>query len=61
MSTMQRVLLLVLSVTEVARGLRMLALVRRSARTGRQFRDIRGAVPTVLVGVLLAVGLVLVA
>lgn len=61
MSTIQRVLLLVLALAEAAWSIRMLMLSRVSARTGQPFRDLPGAVPTVLVGVLLAVGLVLVA
>jgi hypothetical protein len=55
------VLLVTLALADIAWGVRMLAVSRESLRTGEQFRDVQGAVPTVLVGVLLNLGLAVVA
>jgi hypothetical protein len=55
------VLLLILGMADIVWGLRMFALSRESARTGRPFRELENAVPTALAGVLLNVGLVIVA
>jgi hypothetical protein len=57
-STTQRVLLLILGMADLAFAVQMFAMARESLRTGQQFREIGRAVPTVLVGALLAIGLV---
>ena len=57
MSTTHKVLLLVLGLAYLALAVRMIALSRESVRTGQQIRDLSGALPTVLVSVLLSVAL----
>lgn len=58
MSTTHRLLGLVLSLADIACGVRVLALSVRCARSGQQFRDVRGASPTLLLMVMINIGLV---